>query len=118
MLRNMTHVKLQDYYDYLLCFGHPGPDLMRHVQELPPSLGTDMATELYKNSVARIPLFYGVKTAFLESLIRGLNLCVFLKGALYVQVEWEGIQAENVSEDKKQEDSEGDWLRCRGIYIS
>lgn len=75
-------VSVQEYYDYLLTFGHPGPDLMRHVQELPESLGTDMAIELYKPTVAKIPLFYGVKTVFLEHLTRGLSLCVFLKGAL------------------------------------
>lgn len=74
-------VFLQDYYDYLQSFGHPGPDLMRHVQDLPISLGTDMTTELYKPTVAKIPLFRGVTSSFLESITRGLNLCVFLKGA-------------------------------------
>lgn len=71
---------MQDYYDYLQTFGHPGPDLMRHVQDLPATLGADMTTELYAPTVAKIPLFYGVKIAFLENIIRGLNLCVFLKG--------------------------------------
>lgn len=71
---------LQDYYDYLQSFGHPGPDLMRHVHDLPSTLGTDMATELYRPTISKIPLFYGVKTAFLESIVRGLNLCVYLKG--------------------------------------
>jgi hypothetical protein len=71
---------LQDYYDYLQSLVHPGPDLMCYVQDLPSSLCNAVATSLYKPAVSQIPLFLGVKPAFLERLTRGLNLAVYLKG--------------------------------------
>jgi hypothetical protein len=71
---------MQDYYEYLQCYSHPGPDLMRHIHDLPTPLGTDMTIELYKPTLAKVPLFVGAKHSFIEYLARGLSLAVYLKG--------------------------------------
>lgn len=71
---------LQEYYDFLQTYSHPGPDLMQHISTLPTPLTIEMTRELYSPTLAKIPLFNGVQPAFLESLARGLILCVFLAG--------------------------------------
>lgn len=72
---------LQEYYDFLQSYSHPGPDLMHLISTLPTPLSIEMARELYSPTLAKIPLFNGVQPVFLESLARGLLLYVFLAGA-------------------------------------
>lgn len=53
---------------------------MQHISTLPTPLTIEMTSELYSPTLAKIPLFNGVQPAFLDSLARGLILCVFLAG--------------------------------------
>lgn len=73
----------QEYYDFLQTYSHPGPDLMHLISTLPAPLTIEMTRELYSPTLAKIPLFNGVQPAFLESLARGLVLCVYLAGPIY-----------------------------------
>lgn len=74
---------LQEYYDFLQAYTHPGPDLSAYIGELPQSLGDDMNMELYAEFLWKVDLFKGVLPSFYQRLGREMQMRVYLAGIFH-----------------------------------
>lgn len=72
---------MQEYYDFLQTFSHPGPDLTEYMRELPMPLRQDLSLELFEGHLQQVELFHGVHSYFLHWLCCDLQMQVFLAGA-------------------------------------
>lgn len=70
--------RVQEYYEYLANFSHPGPDGMKYLQDLPSSLYEDVSMYLHGDRVRMIPLFASVEDAFVTSLVTRLHHAVYM----------------------------------------
>lgn len=70
--------RVQEYFDYLASFAHPGPDGMNFLSDLPNSLFEDISMYLHGERVRAVPLFANVEDAFITSLVTRLRHAVFM----------------------------------------
>lgn len=79
-------LELQEYYDYMSSYGHPGPELMNFLSELPNAMFQDMTSGLYKKNILAVTMFAGTEELFVESLCGRLRMTVFLSGVHLLQL--------------------------------
>lgn len=72
--------RVQEYYDFLQTYTHPGSDLAEYLRELPSTLRNDMSAELFAPHLERVQLFDGVQTYFIHWLCNELQMQVYLAG--------------------------------------
>jgi len=83
MPENLTK-RINDYYDYLW-ESRRGYDESSVVDELPFSLRIQVATELHREIIAKVPLFAGASSAFIRDLILNMVSVVFTPGDYVVR---------------------------------
>jgi voltage-gated potassium channel len=83
MPENLTK-RINDYYDYLW-ESRRGYDESSVVDELPFSLRIQVATELHREIIAKVPMFAGASSAFIRDIILNMVSVVFTPGDYVVR---------------------------------
>ncbi|EFJ47535.1 hypothetical protein VOLCADRAFT_91947 [Volvox carteri f. nagariensis] len=78
--------RIDQYFDYLTTYSHPGPDGMALISQLPSSMFQDIAIWMYKDLVTKVPLFKECEPAFIAQLVIRLRLAVFLPSEVIFRI--------------------------------
>ncbi|CAG9460829.1 unnamed protein product [Pedinophyceae sp. YPF-701] len=70
--------RVQEYFDYLTTYAHPGPDGINFLMELPWSLYEDIAMHLHGHRVRQVTLFASCEDAFITHLVTKLKNAVYM----------------------------------------
>lgn len=70
--------RIQEYYDYLAQYSHPGPEGMSYLSDLPTPLFLDITTHMYKEKLSHVPLFQDCEEAFMDQLVLKLRHAVYM----------------------------------------
>mmetsp|Transcript_24891 Transcript_24891/g.69399 ORF Transcript_24891/g.69399 Transcript_24891/m.69399 type:complete len:684 (+) Transcript_24891:286-2337(+) len=72
--------RVQEYFDYLATFSHPGPEGMRVLGELPTSLYEDICALLHVRVIRKVPPFKDCEEPFIMQLVTRLSPAVYMPG--------------------------------------
>ncbi|GMH39832.1 hypothetical protein BSKO_07736 [Bryopsis sp. KO-2023] len=78
--------RIQEYFDYLSKYAHPGPEGMALLSELPRSLFEDVSMWLYRDQLTGIPLFKGCEANFITQLATRVHLEVYMPREVVFQL--------------------------------
>ncbi|KXZ48358.1 hypothetical protein GPECTOR_28g765 [Gonium pectorale] len=78
--------RIDQYFDYLTTYSHPGPDGMALISQLPSSMFQDIAIWMYRDLVTKVPLFKECEPAFIAQLVIRLRLAVFLPSEVIFRI--------------------------------
>eukprot|EP00873_Tetraselmis_striata_P036314 jgi/Tetstr1/456578/TSEL_043296.t1 len=72
--------RVQEYFDYLSTFSHPGPEGMHVLSELPTSLYEDICALLHVRAIRKVPPFKNCEEPFIMQLVVKLKASVYMPG--------------------------------------
>ncbi|EFJ50501.1 hypothetical protein VOLCADRAFT_88913 [Volvox carteri f. nagariensis] len=73
-------VRVDEYYDFMAQFDHPGPDGVSLLSELPAALHAEVLSSVFERMLVKVQLFAYCERPFLWRLAQRLRLSLYMPG--------------------------------------